>query len=80
MIALPRRLLAAAMDLGWLLHLQNESTSPGLDFIAYPWVADNSALKEALAYEYRHTSEDALRDYIEEVEAQKLAAKGSRGK
>lgn len=78
MVSVPRRILATLMNIGWVLHLQNESNSAGLDFIAYPWVADNSALKKALAFEYRHTSEDAIRDYSEEVEAQRLAAKGRR--
>lgn len=72
-----RRFLAALMNIGWLLHLQSDSRSAGLDFIAYPWVADNTALKKALAFEYKHTSRDAITDYAEEVEAQRLGKKGA---
>lgn len=65
MVAMPRALLAAMMNLTWALGLQSESPAAGLDFIAYPWVASNGKLKRELGFSYGHSSEDAVRAYLQ---------------
>ncbi len=75
MVTVPRGILAPLMNATWALRLQNDSPPAGLDFIAYPWVADNSKLKQELGFQYAYTSADTLRDFAQEREVKTLGTK-----
>ena len=64
MIAAPRPIIGGFLDLAWALRLQSESTSAGLDFISYPWVVSSEKLKSATGFTCRHSTEDAVREYL----------------
>ncbi len=64
MAAIPKTLLGGLIDLTWALRLQSESTSSGLDFIAYPWVATNGRFKAETGFDYRYSSRDAVQAYV----------------
>ena len=64
MLALPRSTLATIMDVTWACRLQGGSTSAGLDFITYPWVASNERLKKETGFSFRYSSEDAIIAYL----------------
>ena len=63
LVSLPAPLLYAATDLAWLLRLQSDSPSSGLNFIRYPWVASSDKIKRELGVRFRHTSREAWESF-----------------
>ncbi len=66
-LRLPPFAWRALASLGWSLRLQNESPPVGLDFIRYRWIASADKIKRALDIEFRHTSCEAWRSYVEKT-------------
>ena len=64
MMAVPKSLLSGLMNVTWALRLQSQSTSAGLDFIAYPWVGGNAKLKEETGFAYRYTTQETVESYL----------------
>jgi len=63
-LALPAALLYPLVAIGWRLRLLR--FPPGLlDYIRYSWVADTARLTEELGFRPRHSSREALADYLE---------------
>ncbi len=65
MVAVPSFLLKPLMDLAWGLRLQSGSSSPGLDFIKYPWVVSTEKLTREAGFNFRFSSRDAIMAYVE---------------
>lgn len=65
MVAIPKAVLSAVMDVTWALRLQSQSNSAGLDFIAYPWVVSNRKFQEATGFSYRYSTEETVRSYLQ---------------
>ena len=62
---LPASLIYPLTELSWLLHLQNDSTSAGLAFIRYPWIADTKTFLNASNYSFKYSSQEALKSFFE---------------
>lgn len=65
MLSIPKAVLSGLMDFSWRLHLQSQSSSPGLAFVAYPWVVANEKFKRTTGFQYQYSSEATLRSYVE---------------
>ena len=65
LVWLPAALAYPLTQLTWWLRLQNDSPAVGLDWVRYPWVVSTERLERELGYRFRHTSEQALRGYLE---------------
>jgi len=65
MLVLPEALVRPLLGFSWKLHLQCKSPACGLEMIKYPPLVSTSALKRATGYQFRHTSADAIRDFVE---------------
>jgi UDP-glucose 4-epimerase len=64
-LPLPASLLKAGLILSWKLHLQSKSSPDGLEFLKYPVVLSNSKVQETTGYRIRHSSREALDQYLE---------------
>ena len=62
---LPASLIYPLTELSWLLHLQNDSTSAGLAFIRYPWIADTKTFLNASNYSFKYSSQEALKSFFD---------------
>lgn len=63
-LALPAGLLAPVVAALWALRLLPFPAGL-LDYIRYPWVADNARLKAHFGYVPRHTTRDAFGAWVE---------------
>ena len=61
---LPAWLAYGVTDLAWLLRIQSDAPSPGLDYVRWPWAVSTERLEHELGYEFRHTSHEALEAYL----------------
>jgi UDP-glucose 4-epimerase len=78
MVAVPGAVLRPLMGVTWAMGLQRQSPGAGLDFIAYPWVADNTALKKALGFSYRYSSEDTVKEFARQREVDRIPRQEAR--
>ena len=62
---LPASLIYPLTELSWLLHLQNDSTSAGLAFIRYPWIADTKTFLNESNYSFKYSSQEALKSFFD---------------
>ena len=62
---LPAALAYGMTDLAWLLRLQSDAPSPGLDYVRWPWAVSTERLERELGYAFRHTSREALEAWLE---------------
>jgi len=65
-IPLPAKVLYPLCSLLWKLNILKFPPSL-LDLIRYPWVGDNSKLKEVYGYEPKYSSLDALLQFVETI-------------
>ena len=65
LVWLPAFVAYPLTELTWRLRLQNDSPAVGLDFIRYSWVASTEKLRRETGFAFKHTSEEALRSYLE---------------
>lgn len=68
-IWLPAPAAYAVTDLAWHLRLQSDAPGPGLDYVRWPWVVDTQRLEREFGFRFAHTSEEALRAYLERPRA-----------
>lgn len=61
---LPAWLAYGVTDLAWLLRIQSDAPSPGLDYVRWPWAVSTERLERELGYAFRHTSQEALEAYL----------------
>jgi hypothetical protein len=40
-----------------------------LDYVEFSWVVDGSKIERETSFRYNHSSEDALRDFVEAAQA-----------
>jgi UDP-glucose 4-epimerase len=68
-VRLPLPVMRAIISLGWRLQLKSVTEAPPgmVDYVAYPWVVDNSRLKREAGFEYRYTTEQAFDTFAESV-------------
>lgn len=66
LVRLPASLVYPLTQLAWWLRLQNDSPAVGLDWVRHPWVVSTERLEQELGYRFGHTSEQALRSYLED--------------
>ena len=59
-ISLPTKLLYTITEMLWLLRLQSQSTSSGLNFIKYPWIASTEKIKSDLGIKFEYSSKQSL--------------------
>jgi UDP-glucose 4-epimerase len=64
-IWLPAAAAYALTQVTWWLRLQNDSPAVGLDWIRYPWVVSTERLERETSFRFQHTSEEALRGYLD---------------
>lgn len=62
-IALPEKLLRFLMGFSWMLRLQSESPTSGLEFIKYPPIMSTEKIRNELGFQFRYSSRDALLSY-----------------
>ena len=63
LIRLPAFLAYPLVQLSWVLGLQRDAPSVGLDLVRYPIIMSTAKLQEATGYRFRNTSMDALRAF-----------------
>lgn len=70
LLRLPLPIMRALIAAGWAAKLKSITEAPPgmINYIAYPWVVDNSRLKKETGFEYQFTSEQAF-DTFAEAEA-----------
>jgi UDP-glucose 4-epimerase len=58
-------------SIGWALRLRflTEAPSSMLDYVEFSWVVDGSKIERETSFRYNHSSEDALRDFVEAAQA-----------
>ena len=62
---LPASLIYPLTELSWVLHLQNDSTSAGLEFIRHPWIVDTKTFLNASNYLFKYSSKEALKSFFD---------------
>ena len=65
-VALPRGVMKLVTNLCWYLRLRQVTEIPGalIDFMCDPPVVSNAKLKDALDFEFRYSSSEAIATYI----------------
>jgi UDP-glucose 4-epimerase len=63
LIRLPAFLAYPLTQLSWVLGIQREAPSVGLNMVRYPIIMSTAKLQEATGYKFRNTSLDALRAF-----------------
>jgi len=63
-VALPDKLLRLIMGASWVLRLQSESPTSGLEFIKYPPLVSTEKLKNEVGFQFRYSSRDAVASFI----------------
>ena len=66
-ISLPSWLLRPLTQLAWWLRITLLTEAPGamIDFIKHSWAADGSKIERETTFRYRHTSRQALEDFLQ---------------
>lgn len=64
MITLPQWLLRFLMGFSWLLRLQSQSPTSGLEFIKYPPVLSTEKVKKELGFQFSYSSREALTSFL----------------
>ena len=59
-ISLPTKLLYTITEVLWLLRLQNQSSSSGLNFIKYPWIVSTEKISSCLGIKFEYSSKQSL--------------------
>jgi len=59
-ISLPTKLLYTVTEILWLLRLQSQSTSSGLNLIKYPWIASTDKIRSAFGIKFEYSSKQSL--------------------
>lgn len=59
----PTFLLKAAVNLSWKLKLQQRSSTPGLNFIRYPWLVSTDKIESETGWKPEYSSKEALESW-----------------
>ncbi len=51
-------------DLAWLLRLQSDAPSAGLDYVRWPWAVSTAKLEREVGYAFRYDSRQALEAWL----------------
>ena len=51
-------------DLAWLLRLQSDAPSAGLDYVRWPWAVSTAKLERELGYTFRYDARQALEAWL----------------
>jgi UDP-glucose 4-epimerase len=70
-LRLPLPVMRAVIGAGWRLQLKSVTEAPAgmVDYVAYPWIVDNSRLKKETGFQYRYTTEQAFDAFAESQKA-----------
>ncbi|MCP4131066.1 MAG: NAD-dependent epimerase/dehydratase family protein [bacterium] len=62
---IPPFLIYPLNNLAWFLRLTffTEIPTPALNFMRFPWIADNDKIKKDLNYRFKYTTKEAFMDY-----------------
>lgn len=63
-IALPEQMLRFIMWFSWLLHLQKDSPTSGLEFIKYPPIVSTEKIKREMGFQFGYSCRDALLSFL----------------
>jgi len=64
-IAIPEIVLRLLLGFSWILRLQNESPTSGLEFIKYPPIVSTEKIKRELGFQFGYSSREALLAFLE---------------